>query len=58
VFWGPLNERWSSFPDLTTTERWLLAPPITLMFVIGIYPQVMVGLINPSALAMARFFTW
>ena len=58
VFWGPLNERWSSFPDLTLAERCLVAPPIAVMFVVGIYPQVLVGLINHSALEMARFFTW
>ena len=58
VFWGPLNERWSSFPDLTLAERCLVAPPIAVMFVVGIYPQVLVGLINHSALGMARFFTW
>lgn len=58
VFWGPLNERWSSFPDLTLTERWLLGPPIAFMFLIGVYPQVLVGLFNQSALGLARFFTW
>jgi len=58
VFWGPLNERWSSFPDLTLAERCLVAPPIAVMFVVGIYPQVLVGLSNHSALGMARFFTW
>ena len=58
VFWGPLNERWSRFPDLTVTERCLLGPPIALMFLIGVYPQVLVGLFNQSALGMARFFTW
>jgi NADH-quinone oxidoreductase subunit M len=58
VFWGPLNQRWSNFPDLTPAERWLLAPPIVLMFVIGVYPQVLAGLINQTALGMARFVTW
>jgi NADH-quinone oxidoreductase subunit M len=58
VFWGPLNQRWSSFPDLAASERWMLAPPIALMFLLGIYPQALAGLINQTALAMARFFTW
>jgi len=58
VFWGPLNQRWSGFPDLTFGERWLMAPPIALMFVIGVYPQALIGYLNQTALAMARFFTW
>jgi NADH-quinone oxidoreductase subunit M len=52
VFSGPLNERWISFPDLTTGERLALAPAIGLMFAIGLYPQLILGVINSTVIQM------
>ena len=46
IFTGPLPERWSKFPDLTTAEILTIAPAIALMFVLGIYPQVLIALFN------------
>lgn len=46
VFNGPLNEKWSKLPDLTLGERIGVAPAIGLMFVLGIYPQAVLGFIN------------
>lgn len=46
VFTGPLPERWSKFPDLTTAEILAVAPAIALMFLLGIYPQVLIALFN------------
>ena len=46
VFTGPLPERWSKFPDLTSAEILTVAPAIALMFVLGIYPQVLIALFN------------
>jgi len=40
VFNGPLNERWKSLPDLTASERLVVVPAVLLMFVLGIYPQL------------------
>lgn len=54
VFNGPLNSRWSSLPDLTMRERVMLAVPIVLMFVLGIYPQVVLGFINNTVVAMVN----
>jgi NADH-quinone oxidoreductase subunit M len=48
VFSGPLPDKWAKLPDLTTAERWIAAPIIALMFVIGVYPQVLMGIINPT----------
>jgi len=50
VFSGPLNERWACLPDLTTGERLALAPAILLMFVLGLYPQAMLGAINSTVM--------
>lgn len=54
VFSGPLNEKWSTFPDLTTTERFTLAPAIALMFALGLYPQLILGVINNTVTQMVQ----
>ena len=46
VFTGPLPERWSKFPDLSSAEILTVAPAIALMFVLGIYPQLLIVLFN------------
>ena len=52
VFTGPLSERWASFPDLTTAERFTVAPIIALMFVLGICPQLLIALFNNTVLKL------
>jgi NADH-quinone oxidoreductase subunit M len=54
VFSGPLNQRWVSLPDLTTGERMSLAPAIGLMFVLGLYPQLILGVVNNTAIMMVQ----
>jgi NADH-quinone oxidoreductase subunit M len=54
VFNGPLNEKWSRLPDLTFTERMLVLPAIGLMVVLGIYPQLVIGVINSTVLQMVE----
>jgi NADH-quinone oxidoreductase subunit M len=46
VFNGPLNAKWAHLADLTLQERILVAPAIALMFVLGIYPQLLLGTVN------------
>ena len=48
VFTGPLPERWAKFPDLSTGEIVTVAPVIALLFVLGICPQVLIGLFNKT----------
>jgi NADH-quinone oxidoreductase subunit M len=48
VFHGPLNERWAGFADLSAKERFLAAPAIALMFLLGLWPQTVIGWINPA----------
>jgi NADH-quinone oxidoreductase subunit M len=58
VFSGPVNPRWQALPDLTLTERLALAPVIALMFVIGLYPQIISGMVSGAVtqwVAGARF---
>ncbi len=54
VFSGPLNEGWSKLEDLTIGERLALLPPIVIMFVLGIYPQLVIGVINSTAINMSQ----
>ncbi len=54
VFNGPLNEKWANFPDLTVRERIQMAVPIALMFVLGVYPQLLLGLINSTVVQMVK----
>jgi NADH-quinone oxidoreductase subunit M len=54
VFSGPLQERWSRMPDLTLGERLALLPAIALMFVLGVYPQLVLGVINSTAMQMVQ----
>lgn len=52
VFFGPVNERWVAMPDLTTGERIALFPALALMFVLGFYPQLIVGTVNSTVVQM------
>lgn len=54
VFNGPLNPQWSQVADLTLQERVLVAPAIALMFVLGVYPQVLLGTVNSTVLELVR----
>ncbi|MHB1960103.1 MAG: NADH-quinone oxidoreductase subunit M, partial [Acidobacteriaceae bacterium] len=54
VFSGPLNETWARLPDLTTVERLSLAPAIALMFVLGLYPQLVLGLVNSTVMQLVQ----
>ncbi len=51
VFCGPLKAN-QSWPDLTTGERLTVAPMIALMFLLGIAPQILLQVINPTVTAM------
>ena len=54
VFSGPLGEKWSQMPDLTTGERLALVLPVALIFVLGLYPQCILGVINSTTMQMVQ----
>jgi NADH-quinone oxidoreductase subunit M len=54
VFNGPLDTKWAALPDLTTQERLMAVPAIGLMFVLGIYPQLLIGVVNSTVLQMVQ----
>jgi NADH-quinone oxidoreductase subunit M len=41
-------------PDLTTGERVALLLPVVLMFVLGLYPQLILGVINCTTIQMIQ----
>jgi NADH-quinone oxidoreductase subunit M len=54
VFAGPLNARWNAFPDLTTGERLMVLPAIVLMFLIGLWPQCVLGMVNETVIQLVE----
>jgi NADH-quinone oxidoreductase subunit M len=54
VFNGPLNERWRGFPDLSMRERLLVVPSVGLMFVLGLYPQLILGVVDQTVIGMVQ----
>ena len=50
VFSGPLGERWKGMPDLTLAERCMLAPAIVVMFAVGLYPQLIAGILQNTVM--------
>jgi NADH-quinone oxidoreductase subunit M len=54
VFHGPLNAQWTGFADLTWSERLVLLPATALMFVLGVYPQLAIGLVNSTVIGMVE----
>jgi NADH-quinone oxidoreductase subunit M len=54
VFCGPLNGRWAQLPDLTTAERLLVLPSIALMFVLGVWPQLILGTIDATVVSLVQ----
>jgi NADH-quinone oxidoreductase subunit M len=58
VFCGPLNERWAKLPDLSLRERALVVPSIALMFVLGIWPQLILGHIDATVMDLVHHITF
>jgi NADH-quinone oxidoreductase subunit M len=48
VFHGPLPARWRGFADLTTRERLLVVPALGLIFLLGLWPQLILGWVNTT----------
>ena len=55
VWNGPASERWAAFPDLTLGERAIVVPAIAAMFLLGIYPQIVLRFTNPAVLQLLGY---
>lgn len=58
VWSGPLTEPGKIFPDLTVKERLIVLPAIVLMFVLGVWPQLVMEVTNPTVLNMVAGLSW
>jgi NADH-quinone oxidoreductase subunit M len=54
VFTGPVNQKWTSFADLTTAERMTVLPMVAIMFVLGLFPQMLITFINPTVMQLIQ----
>ena len=54
VFHGPLEAKCSGFGELTLAEGLLVLPAVALMFVLGLWPQAVIGFINSTVLQMTK----
>jgi NADH-quinone oxidoreductase subunit M len=52
VFSGELPDHWKKMPDLTVAEQCVLAPAIFLMFVVGLYPQLVSGMVHGTVMQL------
>ena len=48
VFFGPLNEKYKGFPDLTAREMFSLVPLVFVVVLFGIYPQPLIDMTQTS----------
>jgi NADH-quinone oxidoreductase subunit M len=54
VWSGPLEPKWSGFADLTVKECCIVLPAIALMFVLGVWPQLVLKFVNPTVLQIVE----
>jgi NADH:ubiquinone oxidoreductase subunit 4 (subunit M) len=52
VFSGKLPDHWKKMRDLTVAEQCVLAPAIFLMFVAGLYPQLISGMVHGTVMQL------
>jgi NADH-quinone oxidoreductase subunit M len=45
-------------PDLTTAERLLVLPSIALMFVLGVWPQFILGAVDATVVKLVQQLTF
>jgi NADH-quinone oxidoreductase subunit M len=55
IYLGKLNEKWSSLPDLTGREYFMLIPLTIIIIFLGVYPSPMLNLMNASVNQMVKY---
>jgi NADH-quinone oxidoreductase subunit M len=55
IFFGPLNEKWSSMKDLDTREYLMFIPLTAIIIFLGIYPSGMLNIMNTSVNVLVKF---
>ena len=57
IFFGPLNEKWSSLKDLDIREYAMLVPLSLVIIFLGVYPSAMLNIMNTSVNSLVTFVT-
>ena len=57
IFFGPLNEKWATLPDLDKREYAMLVPLAAIIFFLGIYPSAMINVMNKSVNTLVMLVT-
>ncbi len=55
IFFGPLNEKWSSLTDLDKREYAMLVPLALIIIFLGVYPSAMLDIMNTSVNSLVNF---
>lgn len=48
IFFGPLNEKWATMPDVDKRELSMLIPLSVIIIFLGVYPSAMLNIMNTS----------
>ncbi len=54
VFYGPLPATHTGWKDLGARERFTVLPALLLVLILGVYPQLLMGLINPTVMKLVE----
>jgi NADH-quinone oxidoreductase subunit M len=57
IFFGKLNEKWSSLADLETREYLMFIPLTIIIIFLGVYPSGMLDVMNTSVNSLVDFVT-
>ncbi|MFA6092831.1 MAG: NADH-quinone oxidoreductase subunit M [Elusimicrobiota bacterium] len=56
VFMGPINEKWAGMSDMDARELFAVVPLAALTVLFGVWPKLLLDMMNPTLSLMARFF--
>lgn len=56
VFLGPFNEKWKDLPDMDARELIAVSPLAVLMLLFGLWPRMVLDLMNPTIKVMTNMF--
>jgi NADH-quinone oxidoreductase subunit M len=57
VYLGNLNEKWAALKDLNFREYAMLVPLTIIIILLGIYPSLLLNVMNSSVNKLAEIFT-
>jgi len=56
VFLGPFNEKWEGLKDISPRELIAVAPLAVLMILLGLWPRLLLDIMNPTMTQLAEMF--